>query len=636
MYSLKIILIGLLLLAFTGCTKLNKFSNPVIVQIANLKDRRQTDSLILYLLERNAAYRIESAKALASVQDSSASLQLGTMLLEDPVVEARIAAAFALGQTKGTASVNALIPALEDRESSVLREVLEALGKTVQSADLQNLKGFKAKDTIAQEGLSWAFYQLGLRGLADAYVISKQLEFLKPTYSLQTRLGAAHFFGRAINIAFVNGDELIMAACKDRSPYVRMAATNGLRRLDSIKSIAALQSILESDTDHRVRVSAIRSLSSWSTDRSMEAIVKVLTDANYQVAVAASEAIRPLPRFREAIHQIANSTANTRVQGNLYRVLLEISQNDHLIQQIQALYKSSTNDYQKASLLLSLSGSVKTYQFIAHELLTSTSFVIKSTAAQSLVNCSQSRFFDESLKEKFAMIYQKAIGNGDPGVIGIVAAALADPKSGFKNVIHDFNFLNTAKNKLLLPKDMEALQPLEEAIAYFEGRENPSIKNPFNHPIDWKLINTIRKDQLAEIETTQGKIVLKLLVEEAPGSVANFVDLIKKKYYDNNYFHRVVPNFVIQAGCNRGDGFGSEDYSLRSEFSTIRYKEGSVGMASAGKDTEGTQWFITHSPTPHLDGRYTIFAEVVKGMEVVHAIQLGDKIKSISCVNDCF
>jgi cyclophilin family peptidyl-prolyl cis-trans isomerase len=91
----------------------------------------------------------------------------------------------------------------------------------------------------------------------------------------------------------------------------------------------------------------------------------------------------------------------------------------------------------------------------------------------------------------------------------------------------------------------------------------------------------------------------------------------------------VVPNFVIQGGCNRGDGWGSEDYSIRSEFSMRRYTEGSVGMASAGKDTEGTQWFITHSPTPHLDGRYTIFAVVEEGMDVVHKIEVGDLIEKV-------
>jgi cyclophilin family peptidyl-prolyl cis-trans isomerase len=123
---------------------------------------------------------------------------------------------------------------------------------------------------------------------------------------------------------------------------------------------------------------------------------------------------------------------------------------------------------------------------------------------------------------------------------------------------------------------------------------------------------------------------LKLFVEEAPGSVANFVSLARSNYFDHKAFHRVVPNFVIQGGCNRGDGSGSLDYSIRSEFSPRLYKTGSVGMASAGKDTEGTQWFITHSPTPHLDGRYTIFAEVIEGMDVVQRTEVGDEIIDVT------
>jgi len=86
---------------------------------------------------------------------------------------------------------------------------------------------------------------------------------------------------------------------------------------------------------------------------------------------------------------------------------------------------------------------------------------------------------------------------------------------------------------------------------------------------------------------------------------------------------------VIQGGCPRGDGWGSENYSIRSELGPLRYNEGYVGMASSGKDTEGVQWFITHSPTPHLDGRYSIFAKVIYGMEVVHQIEIGDQIHSI-------
>jgi cyclophilin family peptidyl-prolyl cis-trans isomerase len=199
----------------------------------------------------------------------------------------------------------------------------------------------------------------------------------------------------------------------------------------------------------------------------------------------------------------------------------------------------------------------------------------------------------------------------------------------YKTIIKDFNFLNDARKKLSLPRDNEALQPLETALAYFENRKIEPIKNDFNNPIDWDLVKTISKDQEVVIKTTRGKIKLRLFVEEAPGSVANFIRLAKENYFDQKFFHRVVPNFVIQAGCYRGDGWGGEDFSIRSEFSTHRYKTGSVGMASAGKDTEGTQWFITHSPTPHLDGRYTLFAEVIEGMEVVNYMEVGDQILDV-------
>ena len=196
-----IVRVSCFILVMSGCvSKPNKFSDPNLLKIAELQDRRITDSLIHFLLDPTVIYRIEAAIALGSVQDSSASLQLGTMLLEDPIVEARSAAAFALGQTRGTAAVNALIPAIEDRENTVVREALISLGKTISNYNLTILKRFNAKDSITQQGLAWGFYYLGLRGMADSTIVKKAKEFLSPKYSTQTRLGAAHFFSRAIKL----------------------------------------------------------------------------------------------------------------------------------------------------------------------------------------------------------------------------------------------------------------------------------------------------------------------------------------------------------------------------------------------------------------------------------------------------
>ena len=619
-------------ISLTRCSSpTNKFADPKIAAIADFQDHRQTDSLIHLLLSTNSIYRIEAANALASVQDSTASLQLGTMLLEDPIIEARRSAAFALGQTSGTASVNALIPALEDGNSAVVAEVLEALGKTIQLTDLTVLTQYKSKDTTQQAGQAWGFYWVGLRGLSNNKIVSKQLEFLKPSYSLQTRMAAAHFFNRTMKLTIEPDDELIAAATNDPSAYVRMAASAGLRKLDSIKCIPVLLSILKNEADYRVRVSAARSLTNWPNSETLEGIIRALRDRSEHVGIAAAESLKPILAFRSALREVAKLTKSSRIKTNLYKSLLSIEPDTMLVGEIKSSYQSSTNDYERAALIGALANSPASYQFIADEFLRATSLVVKTNAAQTLVMVSKNGNFDQKSKATLLAIYREAILGGDPGVIAIITAALVDPTSDYKNMGVDFGFLKEAKNKLMLPKDIEALQPLEEAIAYFEGKEKPKApQNQFNHPIDWKLVKTIKKNQRVKIETTKGAIVLALLVEEAPGSVANFVELVSKKYFNDKFFHRVVPNFVIQTGCNRGDGFGSEDYSMRSEFSTRRYKEGSVGMASAGKDTEGTQWFITHSPTPHLNGRYTIFAEVVAGMEVVHAIQVGDQIKTIS------
>ncbi len=136
----------------------------------------------------------------------------------------------------------------------------------------------------------------------------------------------------------------------------------------------------------------------------------------------------------------------------------------------------------------------------------------------------------------------------------------------------------------------------------------------------------------AEIETDAGTIRLDFYVDEAPFTVINFVRLAERGFYDGVYFHRVVPNFVIQAGDPTGTGWGGPGYWIRSEFGARTYDRGTVGMASAGRDTEGSQWFITHSSQPHLDGRYTVFAHVKDGMDVVDRIQVGNRIRKIRIV----
>ncbi len=153
---------------------------------------------------------------------------------------------------------------------------------------------------------------------------------------------------------------------------------------------------------------------------------------------------------------------------------------------------------------------------------------------------------------------------------------------------------------------------------------------------DNKYFNSIWADafkyKYAEIYTVKGNFKIKFLPKYAPVSAGNFCYLAKKKFFNQNIFHRVVPGFVIQGGDPEETGWGGPGYDIVSEFSPLNYNVGMVGMASAGKDTEGSQWFVTTGNYPHLNGRYTIFAETIKNINVVYNIAQGDRIIRINLV----
>lgn len=145
-----------------------------------------------------------------------------------------------------------------------------------------------------------------------------------------------------------------------------------------------------------------------------------------------------------------------------------------------------------------------------------------------------------------------------------------------------------------------------------------------------KGFSQYRVEPHAIISTVRGDIDVELMFDVAPLTVLNFIDLARSGFYNGLVFHRVVPNFVIQGGDPRGDGWGGPGYYIRCEYSDEPYETGTVGIATSGKDTGGSQFFITLSPQPHLDGRYTVFGQVASGMEVAQKIVRGDVIQKIT------
>ena len=195
------------------------------------------------------------------------------------------------------------------------------------------------------------------------------------------------------------------------------------------------------------------------------------------------------------------------------------------------------------------------------------------------------------------------------------------------NVLHNDNTIKVLENNLN-SENYEIAKSSATALENITGKKYTYTAKPV-YDLDWSYLESLDRRKNVIIKTNKGDITIELLPDEAPFTVMNFLKLAEKNYYDSTIFHRVVSNFVIQGGDPTGTGFGGPGYSIRSEFSPLTYETGMVGMASSGKDTEGSQFFITHSATPHLDGKYTIFGKVTDGMDVVDKIMKGDYIEEI-------
>lgn len=138
----------------------------------------------------------------------------------------------------------------------------------------------------------------------------------------------------------------------------------------------------------------------------------------------------------------------------------------------------------------------------------------------------------------------------------------------------------------------------------------------------------------ATMATDKGTMVLELYAQEAPGTVENFAKLARSGFYDGLTFHRVIANFMIQGGCPNGNGTGGPGYSIpcETEGNPHRHLRGSLSMAHRGKNTGGSQFFICHSPQPHLDGVHTVFGRVTEGLDVLDAIRQGDHMTRVTIV----
>ncbi|WP_025607907.1 peptidylprolyl isomerase [Pontibacter actiniarum] len=614
----------------------NKFGDASLQRIYTLQDERKTSELLPFLSDPNTAHRAQAALAFGSVQDTVALPALQA-LLSDSAVAVREASAYALGQIGHHQAEEAIIRSLAtEQRPEVQAELLEALGKVASTKGADFLAKYSAPNPTALTGQAWGLYRAGLRQQYTPQGVETATGLMAARHPYEARLAAAHFLARTPKLDLTQyRQQLLNTATSDQSADVRMAAAQALNKVRAVDKAQFLSNIAQSDPDYRVRLNAVRAMAGLEFEEIKPAILAALQDQNINTAVATSEFLlsNRSGADPQVLLQVLPNLLDARVRSNVIWVILNNSQpqnRPYLNQRYKQQYQHARTPYDKAHLLKALSGDYKNYAFIAQEMFGAEQPVIATTAMDALILMRQQPDFPRSMEGAFADIFKRAVGSGDVALVGMAAAAIRDPKLNLRSQYSTYDFLAQAQQKLQLPREMETNIELQKTIDYLNGKqESETPQNPFTHPIDWALVKTIPVDQQVLLRTDKGNVTLQLFVEDAPGTVANFVQLSQQDFFDNLYFHRVVPNFVVQGGDKRGDGWGSSDYSIRSEFAPLHFLEGYLGIASAGKDTESNQWFITHSPTPHLDGRYTIFAKVVDGMDVVHRLEVGDKILDV-------
>ena len=647
--------------ALSGCNNGNTanttiadalFADPAYQRICNAVDKRDVPSIIKHFRDAEPANRLTAVSGFATIQDTTAIDSLAWVLRNEKIPAIREAAAFGLGVTAHLRAADTLAAAFKREKTTRVRAaIIEAAGRAGNSTHLNFIattKTYPTADTALWIAKSRSMMRFLFRNITTEAGTRSMYEVIRNrSLHPKARITAAYYLNRAKNAPIGNfEDSLCILTKTERDAQVRMYLVGALGRGTEKRVMPTLDTVAQRESDWRVKVMLLRSVSKFGYKAAKPFLEKGLTEGNVMVAQTAAEQIRAIGTAADAEFYAERAKAENRwqVAMPLFATVMLYNRRTaatELSSLLTERYNKSSNIHEKGAILSVLAESGQNFKFIRREAsAAAASAFIKTAGSEAIVKMRRKGNYFEGFKWKkeatMAMdsALHEGILSGDAGMVATYAEMLRDSTLGFRTKLanpDDRAFLQEGLGKLKLPRDLESYNGLQEVIAFLEGKKYVLKAPRYNNPIDFALLASLPPHPKAIIQTARGEITIELYPRQAPGSVANFVKLAKAGFFNGKTFHRIVPNFVVQGGCPRGDGFGNTDFTIRTEISPSFFYDdaGWVGMASAGKDTEATQWFITHSATPHLDGRYTIFGKVIRGLDVVDKFEIGDKMVDV-------
>lgn len=634
--------------------------DPARVRLLEFEDRRIFDgeAIAPFLASGDPSIRGRSARALGRVRDAAA-FPLLDRLAADSEPSVRREAAFALGLIRGSDARRRLEELLGDADPEVAATAAWALGLVGDAAALPALEGALAKGVprpVTREIL------LSLHRYVDPRVVA--LAASRATdVDRELREAAVYALARR---PVAEAAPILARALGDSSPRARGWALRGLGLLGRPADLPAVVASF-SDPDRSVRVQALRGAGALlakapagaaGRDAAVAGLVAAAADRDVSLARTAVEALGLVPadgaspavvaalernldasthpdlreeavvslarvapdRFLARLPQLLGDPSPL-LRGRVAEGLGRVPPDAASLAAFEPLLDDPQPPVRAAAVSSLRDGDLPRLSARLSRLLDDGDVVVRAEAIARLAKGK-----DPQLPARLPALLEKAgwDESNDAALAVVEAAAGLAPAPEAKGLLEqalklDDPLVRRAARAALV--DRWAVPPAALPSIPFDREEGA--------PLFEALARREATPVLAAVETTAGNFVLRLRPDEAPRTVESFVGNAALLAGPAARFHRVVPDFVVQGGDPRGDGSGGPGYQIRDELNRLRYGRGAVGMALSGPDTGGSQYFVTHSPQPHLDGTYTIFGQVIAGLDIVDRLTRRDRVLGI-------